>query len=380
MVGVQFRFSGTPGADAIGKYRWDFGDGLSSAAPAPDHVYMRPGLFTARLDTVDQEGRRGSVTKLVQVDPVWRDQDFRRPKLDAFWDATKDYDVKPLETDSLLGAWRFWRSIEQRDAADRALQVLSERHADLTDADRYEVAMDMADHYHDREWDPEKAEQWLHAALAVTEEDDLERRWRTRFALADHYYYYERDPAKGRMEYEKLRIDYPQADPAKRRLALIRIGDTYRSQAKVEQALERYREAEQDTRYQPQQPRAVVVGATLQKVQAYMARGEGGEALKALEELLWSYPTLRVDGKTTLLRCQAAMQQEDWREAKKHADAYIEFSEDPNYLPSIHMIAARACEILGLEDEAAAHYRKVAQEFREAPEAAKAADALLRYE
>jgi hypothetical protein len=375
MVSVLFRYDGTPGPRAVRSYRWSFGDGLTSRAPEPEHVYLRPGLYTVRLAVTTQDGERASVAKRVQVDPVWLDQDFRRPKLNAFWEATSAYDVKVLDTDSLLGAWRFWQSIERAEAATNALLVLSDRHRDLSRDDRYAVAMAMAQHHQQTEPDPEKAEQWLRAALATTDADDPARRWEARFALADHFFYYERDPARARMEYEKLRIDYPRADPAARRLALVRIGDTYRNQAREQEARKRYRQAEEDPRYRPQQSRALVLGATLHEVQAYLAREEGEQALKELEELLWHFPTLRLDGRTTLLRCRAALQQQHWAEAKKHADAYIAFSQDPNYLPTVHKAAARACEALGLQDEAAEHGRTIREKFPESPEAQEAGEA-----
>jgi tetratricopeptide (TPR) repeat protein len=109
-----------------------------------------------------------------------------------------------------------------------------------------------------------------------------------------------------------------------------------------------------------------------------MARGEGEEAVKRLEELFWHYPTLRLDGRTTLLRCEAALLMGDWREAKKHADNYIDFATDRNYLPAVHMAAGDACAELGLKDEAIGHYRAILDKFKEYPDIQKAADALER--
>ncbi len=83
------------------------------------------------------------------------------------------------------------------------------------------------------------------------------------------------------------------------------------------------------------------------------------EAGKRLEGLLWHYPSLRLDG-----------------EAKKQADTYIAFSKDRNYLPPIHMAAAEACLKLGDKKAAAAHYRKVIEEYREAPEVVAALEAM----
>lgn len=379
MVAVRFiSRTGTAGDALVNAYRWTFGDGTTSGDAQPEHTFLAPGLYEVRLDVSTTSRRNDSITKLVRVASIWDDLDFQQPKLDAFWEATQRYDPNALETPALLGAWRFWRAIEKKEKANRALTALGRRAGRLEPADRYEVAMALGDYYHGAGFDLGEAEKWLKVALEATAENQPTERWQARFALCDHYYYYEKDPAKGRLEYEKLRIDYPQIDPSLRRLALIRVGDTYRTQARADEAMKRYAEAEKDPNYLPDKPRAVVEGAVMLEVKSYMARGEGEEALKRLEELLWYYPTLRLDGKTTLMRCEAALLMGDWQEAKKHADAYIDFATDRNYLPSVHVAAGEACTELGLRDEAVKHYRTVVDKFKEAPEVQAAADALIR--
>jgi len=161
-------------------------------------------------------------------------------------------------------------------------------------------------------------------------------------------------------------------------VALIRIGDTYRYQSNVEEALRLYRQAEGDPAYAPDKPKDLVLGAMVQEVRSYLRRGEGQEALKRLEELLWLYPTLRSEGQPALLRAEAALIRADFTEARKQAELYIGYGTDPNFLPALHVAAAEACVEMGLTEEAAAHYRTVLDDFPESPQVKDAEDALQR--
>ena len=54
---VEFDGTGSADADgAIETYLWDFGDGTTSADPAPRHVYQSPGSYQVRLTVTDASG------------------------------------------------------------------------------------------------------------------------------------------------------------------------------------------------------------------------------------------------------------------------------------------------------------------------------------
>ena len=48
-------------------YVWDFGDGATSSAFAPQHTYTNPGRYTVLLTVTDQNGLRGTATDEIQV-------------------------------------------------------------------------------------------------------------------------------------------------------------------------------------------------------------------------------------------------------------------------------------------------------------------------
>ncbi len=68
-VGEFVRFSNTstdPDGWVVGS-TWDFGDGITSQAHSPTHVYARPGVYTVTLTVVDNAGCVAQVRRTVEV-------------------------------------------------------------------------------------------------------------------------------------------------------------------------------------------------------------------------------------------------------------------------------------------------------------------------
>ena len=56
--------------DTIQKYRWDFGDGYSSASPNPTHEYQSAGTYDVSLTIVSGNGCSNTISKPVSVRPL----------------------------------------------------------------------------------------------------------------------------------------------------------------------------------------------------------------------------------------------------------------------------------------------------------------------
>jgi PKD repeat protein len=69
---LNVAFSAT-GSDADGDplaYSWDFGDGGTSLRQSPDHTYLAPGTYTAKVTVTDPQGATGTATvQIVVNDP-----------------------------------------------------------------------------------------------------------------------------------------------------------------------------------------------------------------------------------------------------------------------------------------------------------------------
>jgi choice-of-anchor C domain-containing protein len=69
---VSFVDLSTPGQADITGHLWEFGDGTTSTAANPTHVYAQPGSYTVRLTTTSADGQSSSwvTTQVVQAAPA----------------------------------------------------------------------------------------------------------------------------------------------------------------------------------------------------------------------------------------------------------------------------------------------------------------------
>lgn len=65
---VAFRSTTTPGANAMTKLAWAFGDGGTALGPNAKHAYSSPGVFAATLTATDSEGFTSTATRELAVD------------------------------------------------------------------------------------------------------------------------------------------------------------------------------------------------------------------------------------------------------------------------------------------------------------------------
>jgi len=377
MVAVRFFSQSTAARGLVRAYKWEFGDGLSGRGAEPVHVYFAPGTYDVKLSVVSSTRATDTLVRKVRADPVWTDLDFRKPKLDRFQRWTRDYEVAKLPTRLLLGAWAFFTNTEQQVKAFNAAVELDRRRAELSPSELYEVAVFLGASYQERPKGEEQAEKYFELALR-TAGDDTEKRFSARFHLAELYFSAMNQLDRALEAFRSLREDFPQADPVRRRKALIRIGDIYRNKGQLGKAKEVYLEAEQDPAYVPEQPRSILLGRYAHDVESYLLQGDGQAALDLIEEWLWDYPTEGLDGRPMLLRVKALLLLKNYPEAKKQAETYLGFASDPDYVPYLHVAAGEACIELGLTEAAREHFRVVMEDFPESPAVKDAQDGMSR--
>lgn len=101
LVGVQFRENSSKAVGAQVRARWDFGDGQTSDAPNPTHVYLRPGLYSVKL-SIRRGGATVETTNRIEVDrPPLPPQD-KQHTLIEYLRIVEQYDAKTLDAASLL--------------------------------------------------------------------------------------------------------------------------------------------------------------------------------------------------------------------------------------------------------------------------------------
>jgi len=380
MVAVQFTSLSTASDALIRGYQWDFGDGQTAAERSPVHVFLAPGPYQVKLTVTS--GRRGKDSFALGLDvrPIYHDLDFRKWKKAKFRGWTRDFVPERLPTENLLALREFLHDVEQRRRVFEACVELDKRRAELGPLDIHAVAMDLGQYYLDPLGNWKTAQGYFELALAQCAPDDLERRFDARFHLADLQFHHEGDLDGARSAYEALRRDFPRGDHARRRRALIRIGDILRNQAKPAEALKIYAEAEADAEFAPTAPQWILDGRYRQEIESFIARGDGPRALESLEEWLWLYPTKRRDGYPFVLRLKANMLLRDYQEVRKQADVYIGYADEPDSLPEVHALAGEACIELGEREQARKHWQAVLDRWPESPAVKDAENGLYRLE
>ena len=102
LVGVAFRDLSPKALTMSGRVRWDFGDGQTSDKLNPDHIYLRPGLYTVTL-----AARRGTrvmqTTNRIYIDrPPLTIKDRKTVhQLDDYLPKFEQYDLKRLDAGSV---------------------------------------------------------------------------------------------------------------------------------------------------------------------------------------------------------------------------------------------------------------------------------------
>jgi tetratricopeptide (TPR) repeat protein len=105
------------GADAT-RYRWDFGDGQSGTAAAPEHVYLKPGLYRVRCSRTGGQ----PIEQLVPIAPPWdRLSEASAHVEPADWLPTLEgYAPATLPPAALLSLVRVYEDIKDYGAAAEA--------------------------------------------------------------------------------------------------------------------------------------------------------------------------------------------------------------------------------------------------------------------
>lgn len=92
-IAISFSSAGSADPDgSISSYSWNFGDGGTSTAANPTHVYADPGNYTVTLTVTDNDGATDNDTAAVTVDaaPIGGDEILVQSDFESGWDVWID--------------------------------------------------------------------------------------------------------------------------------------------------------------------------------------------------------------------------------------------------------------------------------------------------
>lgn len=106
LVAVQFR-NRSGGLAARGKLTWKFGDGLTSNDAAPEHIYLKPGIYSVELISETASQTISSVNRIEIDQPKEQTKEQREdksklPTLDQYLKVVEQYDASKLDADALM--------------------------------------------------------------------------------------------------------------------------------------------------------------------------------------------------------------------------------------------------------------------------------------
>ena len=394
VVRIEFRDTSRPANRALQcQPQWDFGDGTTSEARDPNHVYLKHGDYTVAL-TLRRGGSAYTVRQKVVVGPGWQRTSRRQwDKLGSYYPLVKDYQFGKMPTDHVVLAARIFEGLEKPDEIIATCRVLYERGAQIDDATFVRHAMLLGRHLREAEG---KAREAL-VVFSTAEQRTKSPKTKARLSneKGDVYYYYLHDLEHALKQYTRTLTAFGDADATQSRLAQIRIGDVYRTRGDAKAARQAYERAAEI----PIAERSEVVqsarrGSFPRTIEDYTRRKLFKEAHEALNIWDWEFPTDKLVGFSSLLRARLALAEGNREEAAKQANELLgvspasEYADDVllflcdlhlrnNQLDEAHAAATRLLDqypasALGAE----AHLKRVTVNLRRAEYADAATEAL----
>lgn len=335
---------------------WDFGDGTTSTARDPSHVYLRPGDYTVTL-TLTSQNAAYTVRQKVRAGPAYaRAAAGHWDTLADYQPILQDYPFDKMATADLLIAAQAAAELDDPALIVATGRLLVERGSELDDATFTHYCLLTGRRVRDlRLKDAEKADpQAIERNARERAEEALrlfeaaEKRTRDAAARArlsnekgDIYYYYLNDLEQAEAAYASTLTQHAQAADAQVRLAQIRLGDVYRTKGDAPAALKAYqRAADMPIHERTELVQAARRGSFPRTVEDYTARKLYKEAHEALDEWDWEFPTDKLVGYSSLLRARLAAAEGNKKEAVKQAEELVRGNKESEYADDLLLFLA----------------------------------------
>ncbi len=357
LVRLAFKDTSRPANRALlCQPHWEFGDGTSSIARDPSHVYMRPGDYAVTF-TLKSPNATYQVRQKVRVGPGYtRAASGQWDKVADYGPLLQDYQFNKMATADLLVAAQAAAELEDPALIVTTCRLLFGVGKELDDESYVHHCLLLGRHLRDlkpkeeEKLEPkvqeQKARERAEEALGVFDAaekrtKDLASKARLANEKGDVYYYYLNDLEKAETEYTKTLTQYAKAPGPQVRLAQIRMGDVYRTKGDAPAALRAYeRAAEMPIHDRADKVESARRGSYPRTVEDYIARKLYKEAHEALDEWDWEFPTDKLVGYSSYLRARLAAAEGNKKEAVKQAEELVRGNKDSEYADDLLLFLA----------------------------------------
>jgi len=333
-----------------GRFEWDFGDGQTSTAAHPTHVYLAPGDYTVTL-----KAGRGSASSVfcskVRVDrDPWKQAARKMDSVKTYAEEAARYDFQKLDLRNLLPAADLFRDQEMSEALVAAGTELLRRPG-LSEGQVYHVGLPLGGHLR-KIGRPEEAV----AAYGRVEGRLESLAWRAEAAVEIGETLLRdlgRADEAGK-EYQRALEAYAAsgADGVLRR-AHIGLGDIARRRGDGEKARQEYAAAAaiRVVDYPPGEA-AVRVGVLARYVEDYTRQGQWEWAFKFLDDWTWEFPQDKLQGHWSFLKAGALAARGDAAAALREATDLLAANPASPYAVRLLVLAAQCHVALGQHERA----------------------------
>jgi tetratricopeptide (TPR) repeat protein len=356
--------------------RWFFGDGTTSDAPSPDHVYLVPGDYSVTLKMVKGYDEKSATMKVAVARDRGRDAkaiDLR----ESYYDVVKTYDVSRMDP---VYAWRvmyYFERVAKRDDEIAAGKVLLSRENNLDEdtlcravglyaeamrvvGKDYEGARKMLLDYEKRMKSAE------HASALALAAGDIAMWHLKKLDLAE-------------ADYRRVIFTYGEKSAKSTlRRALVRMGDIFRWRGdgpRAREFLDRASLIPVDNRDAVQ--RMVRAGYFARSVEALLAAGDMDFAYETLVQWAWEFPEDLLDGSWTELRVKWLIRNKEYTGGIAEVESLLKMSPKTLYAPTLLWLAADCAEATGDRAGAAKLLERILTDY---PEASNKGAAVKRIE
>jgi tetratricopeptide (TPR) repeat protein len=357
------------------KFLWDFGDGQTSTAANPTHIYLAGGDYTVSLKVIRLADTSTFCTKVRVERNWWKQTDPALEPLKKYAEEVAQYDFSTLDLRNLMVSV----SLFEHEAMSQPLAAVAGellKRPDLKEGDAPRLGLLRSDHLRKLG----KAEE----AVAVLRQ--LEARLKTPGTKAQTAVeigeVLMRDLRRwddAEKEYQRALKTYATsgADLILRR-AHSGLGDIWRHRGDGDKARQAYSAAAAIKVHNlPPNEAAVRVGTLARYVEDYTREKQWDWVTKFLDEWAWEFPADKLKGNWSLLKASALAAQGNKAGAVEEAMDVLGANPQSPYAVRLLMLAAECQVALGDKDKARLLLQTAADDYPEDPDQAKARTRLM---
>lgn len=369
-VRVAFQNSSSPGSGENMTYRWDFGDGQTSAQKEPTHVYLQHGTYKVRL-TVTWGPQRAEITNRVAIERNWWKQSANRVEpLEEYAQRVGSYVYERLDPEGLGRAVDLFARVRNRREQVRALEALVFKVRGVPEEQMMIRAGELVALYRRAKLHAEAVKAWQRAEAAVRSTD---RKAAAAIGAAKVTLWDLDHVGDAEKEYRRVLADYAKASGRTLRDVHIGLGDVACRRGDTEAAMAAYRQAERIPLggLAARNP-TLRVSSLARYVEEYTRTRDFDAAEQYLETWYDEFPSHRVTGQAPLLEARLRFAQEHYEAVMRIAGELVGVNRDSPFAADALFLSAEAALKLDRGDDAR---RSLAQIVDDYPEHARREEA-----